>query len=664
MRKRTWTRLMAGWCAAAMVAVANGEDAVVEKDMVVIATRDARDAATIPANVTVLTGEELRAGARLSVVDALRDLAGVQVRSITGNPVSAEIGMRGFGENSHGRVLALLDGRRLNRPDMAAINWLQLSPNQVERIEVLRGGASALYGDHAVGGVVNIVTRQGREEPVTEIGVEAGSFGTVAVRAGTWGKLDALSYAVAADRIESDGYRDRTGYLSQGLGARLGYALSPANDLFLALGWRDAGFELPGDLTLEQMRSDRKSSDSMEDESAILYLNAHAGLRLGRGEAARFDADVFWGRKAIESDMASWVSYADNTIDTLGATLAYTLEFPFGRCANAVTLGADYTIDTMDVDRYSDADRNVRALSAELEKHMLGAYVRHEASPNDSLTFAWAGRYETSEFKGEAEAGGMVLYNDSDRHRAAAADVSVVKTFAGRSKAYAKAGTLYRYPFIDEQISYFGYGTDAFHTDIDPEQGWNAELGGRWRHDAGWLDLAVFHVDMKDEIAWNAMSFRNENFEKTQRQGVETAFRYAPAGWPVRLSGNYTYTEAVFTGGDNDGKDIPLVPRHKATLSAGVALPLGLDASVVSTYVGSSRLGGDNANARDKLPEYIVVDFVLRYVSSVVTGLEAHVAVDNVLNEKYASLGYAGWMTDAYYPSPEIGVRGGLSYRF
>ncbi len=656
--------LMAAACAGALGTVGATEEPVVERDMVVVATRDARDEATIPANVSVITGDMLREGSYATVADALRELVGVQIRSITGNPVAAEIGMRGFGENSHGRVLVLLDGRRLNRPDMAAINWLQLAPGQVERIEVLRGGASALYGDHAVGGVILLQTRRGQTEPENEISLEAGSFGTMAARLGSAGAVEALSYAVAADWGQSDGYRKRTGYESQGIGVRLGYDVSPVSDLFLLFGTRAVSFEIPGGLTRAEMRENRKQAQNLEDESSIEYLNVHGGTRWGLGQPVRIEADAFWSRREIESEMVSWMSHADNTLEAMGGSLAVVAEFSMGAMAGSFTAGADWFRDTMDVDRYGDAARAMRMISAELEKDTLGGYARFAVSPDDTLTVALAGRYETSEFKGEAESGGAEIYDESDRHRATAADLSAVKTLAGRSKIYAKGGTVYRYPFLDEQIGYFGYGADVFYTDIEPETGWNAEVGGRWAGADGWLDVAVFYSEMKDEIAWNPVVFRNENLEKTRRQGVEAAFRFAPRDSIVRVSGNYAYTEAVFADGDNDGKDIPLVPRHKASLSLGLALPRGFEAAIVSTYVGNTWLGGDFANAQEELSDYIVTDARLRYVSEQVPGLEAHVAVDNVLNEEYASLGYAGWDDNAYYPSPGIGVRGGLSYRF
>jgi iron complex outermembrane recepter protein len=651
-------------CAAPVLA----QDEVVtharEREMVVTATRSAEDAATVPGHVTVMSGEELRAGAHLSVADALRHLAGIHVRSSTGNPTGTEIGMRGFGENSHGRVLVLLDGRRLNRPDMAAIHWLQIAPNQVERIEVLRGGASALYGDHALAGVVNIVSRQGEEQPVTQVGVEAGSFETALARMATSGSVGAFTYAVSADRLQSDGYRDQSAYRAQGIGTRMGYALTPQASINASLGRRDLTFDMPGGMSREQMRLSPRSSFSLKDESEVNYLNAQVGLKIGQGRDWQIDADFFRNRRHTETDMASWFHYSDNTLDTTGGQLAYSREYPVGSLANRFTAGLDLQRDAMDAERFADATRSLQTVFADIEKNAVGLYVRNALTVAESVTVALGARHEICEIQGSARSAGLPTFAERDRHRATVADLSVVQTLADRSKLYAKFGTLYRYPFLDEQIEYTGFGSDRFHSDIDPEKGWNAEVGSRWNGALGWVEIALFHNEMQDEIAWNPAAFRNDNMDKTRRQGLETAFSLVPPASPVRLSGNYSFTEGVFADGPDKHNDIPLAPRHKASLSAALELPYRLHLSLVATYVGSSRLGGDNANNRSKLADYTVADMVLRYVADDASGLEVYAAVDNLFDKQYASLGYAGWADDLYYPAPGIGVRVGYGYRF
>lgn len=147
---------------AAPAGAAPPDDPARMEEVVVTATRDEEEIRRIPANVSVITESDLAESGATTVVEALEKLESINIRSYSGNPSQAVVDLRGFGgDNPYGKTLILLDGRRLNRPDMASLNWLQIPVANVERIEVVRGGSSALYGDNAVGGVINIITKKG-----------------------------------------------------------------------------------------------------------------------------------------------------------------------------------------------------------------------------------------------------------------------------------------------------------------------------------------------------------------------------------------------------------------------------------------------------------------------------------------------------------------------
>jgi len=154
-----------------------GESEVTLEEVVVTATGNAEEVRKIPAHVTVITAEEIAETGAVSIVDVLDGLAGINFRTSSGNPSQAAIDMRGFGENGFGRTLVLLDGRKLNRPDMSSVNWLQIPISNVERLEIIRGASSVLYGDCALAGVINIITKTGSGKPEAEASIIAGSYG-------------------------------------------------------------------------------------------------------------------------------------------------------------------------------------------------------------------------------------------------------------------------------------------------------------------------------------------------------------------------------------------------------------------------------------------------------------------------------------------------------
>ena len=153
--------------ALAISGLSNAEEEEIKKplvtleEVVVTATRDKEEIRKIPANVSIVTAEEMERYGATNIVEVLEELESINFRTFSGNASQAQIDMRGFGgDNPFGKTLIMLDGRRLNRPDMASVNWLQIPINNIERIEVIRGPSCVLYGDSAIAGVINIITKR------------------------------------------------------------------------------------------------------------------------------------------------------------------------------------------------------------------------------------------------------------------------------------------------------------------------------------------------------------------------------------------------------------------------------------------------------------------------------------------------------------------------
>ena len=291
-----------------------------EHEIIVSASRDYRQAYQIPANVTVLTASDIEEAGSIIILDALKNLNGIILRTTSGDMSQGQVDIRGFGANSHGRVLVLIDGRKLNRPDMAGINWTQIPVQAIKRVEILRGSQTTLYGDYAIGGVINIITKKGTPTPEYSISTLGGSDGLNVQRLGVLGTAGALSYAANAERNQSSGYRDRSAYLAGGGDINLDYDINERNTLRLALAYNTIDYQLPGYLSREQMETDPRQSFFPDDQAENDYYNADIGLKSLFGGLMEFEINTFYGRKDITSDITSWSSFSDFTIDTYGAT--------------------------------------------------------------------------------------------------------------------------------------------------------------------------------------------------------------------------------------------------------------------------------------------------------------------------------------------------------
>lgn len=650
-----------GLAAASLPAQTN----VAVHEVVVTAARDRRDTARVPANVTVLTADDIRRAEADTVGDALKKLGGIQVRSVTGTPTTQEVTLRGFGENGFGRVLVLLDGCRVNRPDMSNINWLQFPLSNVERVEIVRGPANVLYGDNASAGVINIITRKEPAGPSAQASLDLASFGSTLLRGSAAGTRGGLAARVGAERYESDGYRDRSRFESSAGSASVSGDIGEWLGAELSVAGQAVDSQWPGALTQAQMREDRRQSINPDDDSDSHFLQVRGALRSLLSESHAGELALSYGRDNSEINMASWGSFSDGTLSRYGALPKYVWKSDWLGGANQLVAGVDLYHETLDVDRFSDRAHAGGLLSAAVVRDTVGAYVRNEHNLTPDWILALGGRAESARFSAEADSMGATLFDDNVTHDATAAEASLIRTFADRSKVFAKAATLYRFPFVDEQISYYGYGTDQFYADIDPEEGWSAEAGAETRIGSDWrLGATLYRMALRDEISYNPASFRNENLDDTRHEGVELEVAWRPVG-PLSLEANYTYADATFTGGPNDGNKIPLVARHKTTGMAALALPMNLSLDTTVTYVSDAWLGGDVQNTGEKLPSYVVVDSFLRYTAPKGKGIGAYIGVQNLFDEEYETLGYNNAFGDAYYyPAAGRAVKGGIQYRF
>ncbi|MEI6218085.1 MAG: TonB-dependent receptor, partial [bacterium] len=580
-------RLMLAVAAALMVSAVAVESAETNTEIVVTASRNNRQASQIPANVTVMTAADIEKAGYGNIVEVLRDTGGMSLRSTSGNESQSEMQMRGFGENSEGRVLVLLDGRKLNRPDMAGINWLQVPLGNVDRVEVLRGSDSVSFGDHAVGGVVNIVTKKGTRAPEASAHVLFGSYGENVERAGCSGSSEKLSYAFNMERQEIDGYRDRSAFSTIGAGGNLSYDLSDEWNAVIATSFNKAEYQLPGWLTKSQMEADPTQSTNPSDNAVNKYFDVNFNTTYQFGSRGSAALAVVFGRTDVSSDMTSWFSYADSVIDSFGAMPSCVLNTSVFGHKDKLLLGVDYYIDSLNVGRFSDAGRLNETSTAEIRKKTLGAYFKNELNLSDSLVLGAGARVEQANVSGWMSTNLTTrLFDDTRVHDANAVNVSLIYKFGQDSKIFTRLGTLYRYPFVDEQVFYSGFGADHFNPNLKAEAGTDLQLGV----DAGVgnsvrAGLTLFLMNMRDEIAYNPVTSDNENMDKTRHSGAE-----ANVSWKVckalSADANYTYTASTFTGGANDGKVVPLVPAHAASLGATLSLPWEFSFRTAIRYTG------------------------------------------------------------------------------
>jgi vitamin B12 transporter len=191
--------------------------------VVVTATKVATPAEQLGASVSVVNGEDFQTYHYPTVDEALRNVPGVQIRRSGAYGKTTSVTIRGANAN---QVQVLVDGLRVKSPTLGQVDLSDISPDLIERIEVIRGAQSTIYGADAIGGVVNIITRKGTGGPFqASVQQEVGNYDTLVSRATVYGAWKILHYALSASHFESNGQFQNDETDANAISARIGATL-------------------------------------------------------------------------------------------------------------------------------------------------------------------------------------------------------------------------------------------------------------------------------------------------------------------------------------------------------------------------------------------------------------------------------------------------------
>jgi iron complex outermembrane receptor protein len=652
--------------------IKNDDAPVTMEAVVVTATRHTQEIRKAPANVSVITAEEINNSGATTVVEVLDKLESIQFRTSSGNSSQAYIDMRGIGgDNPYGKTLVMLDGRRLNRTDMSSINWLEMPVDTIERIEIVRGSGSVLYGDAAVGGVINIITKKGKGEPKFNVSVLVGSYGLNDERVGIIGAAGKWTYAVNGENNFNSGYRERSKYSAQGGGFDLGYS---ANDLFnvsLGVSFNKTDYQMPGALTKPQMEQDRRQFGNPDDDGSDKYTNVNLGIKSFWGRWGQLEVNFLYGKKELQMNMASWYVYSEINADTYGITPKYILTKEILGFDNKVIVGVDYYNEPYKKDFFSDRERTAKSSTADFTRDSMGYYVRDEFSILKNLILSGGYRYEQTSINGSnvdySPPPNNSFTDTKKTYNAEAYEAGLTWLWEKKSKVFAKNATVYRIPFLDEVASFNGAG-GGFLTNLDKEKGISTEVGAEFYPLNNLkIGLTLFRIDMEDEIQYVGTypTGYNQNTGSTRHDGAEVSLSYLWGKYAL-LYGNFTYHKATYEDGLYNKKELWLVPNKMATVGMEIYLPYDLMLRPEVRYVADCFLTQDYNNTGEKLDSYTLINLYLSYKPSFgKLHMTAFMGVDNLTDVKYSSFGLDyGMFGNYYYPMPGIIFKGGISFEF
>jgi iron complex outermembrane receptor protein len=643
-----------------MAATAGAEETIKLKEVVVTATRAEEEIEKISSSVTVITQEEIEKSTAITVQDLLRNEEGLIIRDLYGTGTKSTVDMRGFGRGINTTVL--VDGKKVNNIDLSGVDWNLIPLENVERIEIVRGGGSVLYGDNALAGVINIITKKGRKrKPEIEFDARLESYSGNREHFTIRGATERLSYFLFLKHRETDGYRDNSEFDANDVSSNVMLRITDVLHLDINAGYHEDHQGLPGGLTEIEVDDDRRqTTESLNGVDYDQYFyGANLVLSLGWGE---IEAGYKFNSRELTDKLAGdlgggslFNSDTERDTDTDDIKLKLTARPSLYDYKNILVAGFDYARSKVDNKNVFDFMGESTTL-AEITKREAGFYIENELFITDSVIFTAGYRYTEAKYK-DSVTTDFSSGKGSQKFNENAVKAGLAYNYADGAKLFASYSRGFRLPTTDELFAF-----DGTIVRLKSERADTYEIGivHPFRKNVR-TRLTVYHMKVRDELFLNpAIGFfgENENIDKTKHQGAEIGFTAELFDF-LSFFGNYTYTEAEFESDPYKGNTIPLIPRHSFNLGADIKLNESILLALKTNWIGKRFLENDVENIKEKLPSYLTADMKFSYQYKMVT---AYIGVNNIFNKEYSEYGAFGSSSGniKFYPAPERNYYGGI----
>lgn len=609
-------------------------------ETVVSATRFSESAASLPLSISVVTAEDIARSGVSTVNEAVMKLLGVPGRLDLSGGNNYVLDLRGFGATTDSNQVVIVDGLRLNEADMSSTGLAQIPIDSVERIEVLRGAGSVLYGEGATGGAIVVTTKAGagvKRQNSAQLYGATGSNGLQDLRASAVLASGGFSIDMAATDRHSDGHRDNFASVTKGQSVTAQWS----ND-WLRVGARAGRNELysglPGALTAAQYAANPRLASSSTDfgDSKKENIGLFAEASLGNWLVA-VDAN----QRSAQNHGVLWGGAYETHVDAANYSVRARHEGKVAGAANTFVIG------------YDEGDwRSLTVKSTFKAIGTVGTSTRSAYYLKDDLTLASTGTrlsagWRTEEMK-KNDGVNPALNTTHD-----AWELGVSQPLAKDLLVYGRLGTSFRLPNLDE----FAYTPGGLALQAQTSK--DLELGTRWNIASSQVELRWYQSDLTNEIGYNGLTYKNVNFDPTKRQGVELEIKH-PVSTALDVRLNAAVREAKFTSGAYAGKDVTLVPGQTLALHADWRPAAGHTVGAGVNWVSEQRV--DFANVC-KIPAYITLDARYAYQFK---NAELALGIANLGDEKYYTYAYGctSGVTGGIYPEAGRTVTASLRVKF
>ena len=619
--------------------------------VVVSSTRSQQATTNVSSSIKIITRAQIESSGASSLTEVLRGQMGIHLTGLFGDGTNASVSMRGT--NSASNVLFIIDGRRINNIDLNGPNLNSVSIKNIEQIEIIQGSAGTLYGDQAVGGVVNVITKK-PENYSLDFELFTGNFGRNRVATRLENRIkNGLSYQISADFLRADNYRDNNKLDSMDVLGRIDYEFSTGSVFAEHSRIKDEQ-ELPGSLLAAEVAANRRQSfsgfvndysDTETEVTRVGLISSLSDIWSAEVEFTLTDSD-----KDVQNSFRTFTVTSPSTINSKQKEFTPRLiaNIPMNGSELLATLGADLR----DTD-YSSTVTNIID-----EQKVTSFYGQLVIPVHTKVSVTVGGRHSSVENDVEAS-----FKTGEVNDRATVYETGIKFNLNSNLNVFARVDENFRFAKVDE-LTYTPPGEE-----LDNQRGRSKELGVEFNGNDLSMKAFVSRLELKDEIAFDPTALppagapaffgpgANVNLGSTIHDSVIIDAQYK-LNKSLDIMMNLTSNDAVFDSGVDSGNAISGVPDRIFTLASNYRYSDAMLTYAELIYTGEQFKSGDNANAVDKLGSYTVVNLNAEYSWKEWTYA---IRINNLLNREYAeSVNVFGSIN----PSPERNFWFSASVRF
>ncbi len=587
----------------------------------------------------------------VSATQLLNRYSDVYIRNMGGGEFMGQISMRGFGANSQSRTLVLVDGQRLNTPDMAGINWATIQLDDIENVEVLYGAQTATYGGFAEAGVVKFTTKKWGKNGA-KVKAQFGEYGEYGFSGSADYSTEDYYASVGATYYHNSGFFANSLNWNKSATVSAGMKLDSKNEIGAYVNFGNMAISWPGYIYAANVRDFREqypdnlnhyeedfmqflmASTSWENKTSFGEGSAHLGLNIR-------DKDV--------DNVGS--NHALSTLWTLSFDPKYRVYFG-SEDESYVEGGVDFYYDHL------DAHTNNGTYNTDVDRYTVSPWVGAKAQLDDVFSLNGALRYEAVVNSANSDSAYYKL-DDSELVNGFAAQFGANAKLDESWNVYFRFDQLYHYPSIDERYSLWGYGAGYTNPNLDPEHGQNYEIGTNFAKFGFSAAASLYYTRLNNEIAYDGINYINKNIGDTERYGMQLRVGYEYD----KLCGVFTswnFVDAKYTSGVYCGNKVALVPTVSSKSGVWVKPIDYVMVELNYIWANSQYQEGylDAFGSKERIPENYSLDLTVNVYPCEYARL--FFAVANLTDHRNCS--YATF--NCWYPEPGRTIRCGLELRF